>query len=168
MASNTHTALRLLVTAAAAAAAALVTTAAAQDVTDQGGPEWSYAGDATGPDNWANLDPRYEACGGDRQSPIDLAPTSVTGVSSLSRVVNLLPSRFVVNEDKRNSVHYECDFGRCGNTEWGGIDYTVREETGGGGRVGSAIMNQGVGPPVVRRARECSEEAPGAGHGKRN
>jgi len=129
---------------AVAAASVLVVTVAAQDLTDQGGPEWSCAGDATGPGNWANLDPRYEACGGDRQSPIDVVPMSVTGVSSLSRVVYLLPSRFVVNEDKRNSVHYECHFGRCGDTEWGGIDYKVREEIGGRDCMGCATMNQGV------------------------
>lgn len=38
-------------------------------------PEWGYTGE-TGPENWEDLAPAYAACGGDNQSPIDLAAAS--------------------------------------------------------------------------------------------
>lgn len=127
MARTAGPSLGRLVVAGAAAIVAAAATASAQDVSDGGGREWTYAGDGTGPADWPSLDPLYAACAGDRQSPIDLSPTRLTGVSSLSRVVSLLPSVFVVNEDKRNSVHYECAYGRCGVTSWGGVDYRLAQ-----------------------------------------
>lgn len=46
--------------------------AADAEPTTQGDEEWSYHG-ATGPAQWASLSPEYASCGGDRQSPVDIA-----------------------------------------------------------------------------------------------
>lgn len=40
-------------------------------ITTANGPDWSYEG-TTGPSHWADLSTKYEACDGDRQSPIAL------------------------------------------------------------------------------------------------
>ena len=47
-------------------------TVPSEDDAPRAGQEWSYDGD-TGPQEWAELDAAYEACGqGEQQSPIDL------------------------------------------------------------------------------------------------
>ncbi len=66
---------------------------------------WSYAG-STGPDRWASLSPKYAACGGQQQSPIELSGATPVGFVPLSFHYRSNPLH-IINTGNQLLVHYQ-------------------------------------------------------------
>ena len=67
-------------------------------------PHWTYEG-AAGPANWAKMSPRFAACSGQRQSPIDLTSSMSAAVASLDFAYGLSPLE-IVNNGHTIQVNY--------------------------------------------------------------
>ncbi len=66
---------------------------------------WAYSGD-NGPDRWASLSPKYAACGGQQQSPIDLSGATVVPFSPLSFHYRSNPLH-IINTGNQLLLHYQ-------------------------------------------------------------
>lgn len=69
-----------------------------------GTPPWRYEGPG-GAGSWAQISPRFAACGGTRQSPIDLATSMPAGVASLEFAYGPSPLE-IVNNGHTIQVNY--------------------------------------------------------------
>lgn len=83
--------------------------------------DWSYSG-PRGPEHWAELSPRFAACDGERQSPVDLREGRPLAYSPLS--FHYRSNALAVINDGR-SVRVE--YGRGSYLRTGGRDYELRE-----------------------------------------
>lgn len=66
---------------------------------------WTYDGER-GSDHWSQLDPDYAACGGRRQSPIDIERTEKADLPPLRFAYTIGPLKYLINNGKTIRVNY--------------------------------------------------------------